>query len=112
MILNLHSLYGTAHNVNYNFLKKLYPLAKIYSPQLAFETLSPNSIETTGTKRLHETSCNTLGKDNDVLDSQFTKTYLKNSKIYEIEGTHRISGKEYKRLFKELMYRLKEPGQL
>ncbi len=62
------------------------------------------------TKRLHETSCKTfviLGKDDDVLDSKFTKNYLRNAEIHEIEGKHRLSGKEYKKLFKELIYRMK-----
>lgn len=59
-------------------------------------------------KRLHEISCSTfviLGKDDDVLDSNFTKNYLKNAEIHEIEGNHRLSGTTYKKLFEELIRR-------
>lgn len=59
-------------------------------------------------KRLHETSCSTfviLGKDDDILDSRFTKNYLKNAEIHEIEGNHRLSGTTYKKLFEELIRR-------
>lgn len=59
-------------------------------------------------KRLHETSCSTfviLGKDDDVLDPNFTKNYLRNAEIHEIEGNHRLSGTTYKKLFEELIRR-------
>lgn len=59
-------------------------------------------------KRLYEKFCSTLvilGKDDDVLDSKFTKNYLRNAEIYEIEGNHRLSGTIYKKLFEELIRR-------
>ena len=62
------------------------------------------------TKRLHETSCSTfviLGKDDDILDSKFTKKYLKNAEIHEIDGKHRLSGEGYRKLFKELIHHRK-----
>lgn len=40
-----------------------------------------------------------------VLDSKFTKNYLRNAEIHEIEGNHRLSGTAYKKLFEELIRR-------
>lgn len=65
--------------------------------------------EKTYIKEMHSTTCNTfviLGKDDDVLDSNFTKNYLKNSEMYEIDGGHRISGKEFRYLFKEIISKM------
>ena len=44
MIINIHGLYGTAENVNYKILSKLYSAAGVYSPQIHFEDRSPNGI--------------------------------------------------------------------
>lgn len=60
------------------------------------------------TKRIHETACNTfviLGTADDVLDSKFTKNYLRNAEIHEIDGSHRLFGNTYKKLFEELIRR-------
>lgn len=44
MIVNIHGLYGDAENVNYKILSKMYPISEVYSPQIYFESHSPNSI--------------------------------------------------------------------
>ncbi len=44
MILNLHGLYGTAKNTNYQILTKLYSISEIYSPQIDFENCLPYEI--------------------------------------------------------------------
>lgn len=62
------------------------------------------------TKRIHEQTCNTfviLGKYDDILEPEFTKKYLKNAEIHEIDGGHKFSGSAYKKLFKELIRRIK-----
>lgn len=63
------------------------------------------------TKRIHERTCNTfviLGKNDDILEPEFTKNYLRNAEIHEIDGGHRLSGSVYKKLFDELIRRIKE----
>ena len=175
MIINIHGLYGTAENVNYKILSKLYPVSEIYSPQIQFEDCSPSSImgelnavknidfvvgnslggffayalsakrnrpcllvnpcipptkymkdpsfgypekfldelkqlqESAEAIKIHQPVCNTfviLGKDDEVLDSRFTKSYLKNVELYEIEGGHRISGTAFKKLMKEITHKM------
>lgn len=57
----------------------------------------------------HLSVCNTfviLGKDDEVLDSKFTKSYLKNVELYEIEGGHRISGAAFKKLMKKIIHKM------
>lgn len=44
MIVNIHGLYGTAENVSYKILSKLYPVSEVYSPQIYFENRSPDNI--------------------------------------------------------------------
>ena len=175
MIVNIHGLYGTAENVNYKILSKLYSVPEIYSPQIHFENRSPNSIveELTAIKnidfivgnslggffayvlsakrncpcllvnpcipptkyigklvleypkkfldeleqleesaeavKIHQPICNTfviLGRDDEVLDSKFTKNYLKNVELYELDGGHRISGTAFKKLMKEIIHKM------
>lgn len=44
MILNLHGLYGSAHNTNYRLLLKEYTEDTIISPQIDYATTSPTEI--------------------------------------------------------------------
>ena len=181
MIINIHGLYGTAENVNYKILSKLYPVSEIYSPQIQFENRSPSSImgelnavknidfvvgnslggffayvlsakrncpcllvnpcipptkymkdpsfgypekfldelkqlqESAEAIKIHQPVCNTfviLGKDDEVLDSRFTKSYLKNVELYEIEGGHRISGTAFKKQMKEITHKMERDMKL
>ena len=175
MILNIHGLYGTAENVNYKILSKLYSASRVYSPQIHFEDRSPNSIvaelkaigdidfivgnslggfyayvlsakrncpcllvnpcipptkylgelvqgyseeflnelkqleEYVCGAKFYQPVCNTfviLGKDDELLDSKFTKDYLKNVELHEIDGGHRISGAAFRKLMKEIVYKM------
>ena len=61
--------------------------------------------------KTHQSLCDTfviLGKHDDVIDSNFTKGYLKNVELYEAEEGHHISGMECKRLIKELVYKMED----
>lgn len=61
--------------------------------------------------KIHQPVRNTfviLGREDEVLDSKYTKGYLKNVELYEIEGGHRISGKEFKKLFIEITHRMEK----
>lgn len=49
-----------------------------------------------------------LGKYDDVIDSGFTKNYMKNVELYEVDGGHQIPSKECKKLIKELTHKMEE----
>lgn len=43
-----------------------------------------------------------LGKDDDILDPDFTSGYIQNAEIYRINGGHRLAGAEFRSLFKKI----------
>ena len=61
--------------------------------------------------KFHQPVCNTfviLGKDDDLLDPKFTKDYLKNVELHEIDGGHKISGAAFRKLMKEIVYKMEQ----
>ena len=91
------------------------PARYLKNPELGYPEKFLNEIEQLAESacrvKFHQPTCDTfviLGKDDELLDSQFTKNYLKNVELYEMDGGHRLSGTAFKKQMKEILGKILE----